>query len=628
MYNTNTRFKILLFFFLFAIGLIVSFITVDILYFSNQLKNTLLKNAVQTIQEKEEYLEKPFQITKNILLSMRKSVHFNKYAIGEKKYQEDIEDMFKTISLNDKNIMQFRYIDANGFEKVRIDRNKIGSNIAIIHNEKLQNKSNRYYFSNSKNNMLEKVWFSNIDLNMEQGKVEKPYKPTLRAILPIKNNGQFNGIIIINYFMKDILDNLVNTPFYNLILLNENGYSLVHYYNNYSWSYYNNKNYTVQQDFPNKYTDIMTKNVNNNSKFLSKKLNIPTSEKMILVLELKSSYLAEQRLEKLNEYIIISFIIIILALIMSFIFSKHFQKLLEHLSNTKDSNRILKSKVREKNSELLIYNEELKNLNENLENRVQEEIEKNKEKEAQLFGQIKMVAMGEMIGNIAHQWRQPLSMISTIASGIKLQYEYKSFNNEDLPIKMNEIVEKTQHLSQTIDTFKNFLNEKKELEKIVLQDVINSSLKIIGSSLKNNNIFLEKKFNENNPIFISTVSNELIQVLLNVINNAKDAILEKKIKNGWIKINVLKSEYEVCISIEDNAKGIPDDIILRIFEPYFTTKHKSQGTGLGLHMSYKIIVENFNGKLYAKNSQDGAILYIKLPLQKNITNCNTIKAEN
>jgi signal transduction histidine kinase len=575
----------------------------------------LLKNAVLTIHEKEQNLAKSFNTTKDILTSMRKSKHFNKYSNEEEIYQDDVIDMFTTIALNDKNIMQFRYIDVNGFEKVRIDRKNIGDKITVIPNSALQNKLNRYYFKDSKSKVLEKVWFSNIDLNMENGKVEMPIKPTLRAILPIKNENKFDGIIIINYFMKNALINLATNHFYNFILINKNGNVLVHHNKDLSWSLYKNKNYKIKEIFPKYYKNILENKLYENSKVISKKLDIPTKEKMILVLQLKKSYLEEQRLEKLNQYIIISLIIIVLAAIMSFIFSNFVQKLMERLSSVKSSNRALKSTVREKNRELLKYNEELKSLNENLEKKVKEEVEKNKEKETQLFAQSKMVAMGEMIANIAHQWRQPLSIISTIASGIKLKHAYNHLNLDELPKQMNEIVDKTQHLSQTIDTFKNFLNEKKVVETIVLQDIIESSLNIIGSSLKNNNIELQQNKIEQAPIMINTVSNELIQVFINLINNAKDAILENEIGTPWIKIEVIKLDEEVHIIISDNAKGIPEDIISRIFEPYFTTKHKSQGTGLGLHMSYKIIVENLKGQLYAKNSEYGAKLYIKLPLQ-------------
>ena len=324
--------------------------------------------------------------------------------------------------------------------------------------------------------------------------------------------------------------------------------------------------------------------------------------------------MAEQRLEKLNQYFIISSIVIVLALIMSFIFSKHLQVLLEHISNTRASNRLLKSKVRDKNKELLKYNEELKSLNENLEYRVQEEVEKNKEKDAQLYEQAKMASMGEMIGNIAHQWRQPLSIISTIASGIKLRHKINQLELETVSSQMDDIIDKTKHLSDTIDTFKNFLIDKRTFDEVVIQDSLNDSINIIESSLKYSNIQLIKDINENEPIKIMTIQNELIQVLINIFHNAKDILIERKIDYPTVHIKLSKVDNMVVIIVEDNAGGIPENIILRIFEPYFTTKHKSQGTGLGLHMSYKIVTESLKGQIYVKNGEKGARFYIQLPL--------------
>ena len=256
----------------------------------------------------------------------------------------------------------------------------------------------------------------------------------------------------------------------------------------------------------------------------------------------------------------------------------------------------------------------LQKSNENLEMRVKEEVQKNKEKELQLFAQAKMAALGDMIGNIAHQWRQPLSVISTIASGIKLRHKFKELKLEEIPRQMDEIVDKTQHLSQTIDTFRNFLKEKKEFNETVLQDTINGALKIIERSLKENSIVLEKKLGEEKPLLITTVSNEISQVIINIVNNSMDAILENKIQDAWVRITLNQSNNNAIISIEDNAGGIPDEIILKVFEPYFTTKHQSQGTGLGLHMSYKIINESLNGKLSVKNGEFGAKFTMVLPL--------------
>ena len=221
-----------------------------------------------------------------------------------------------------------------------------------------------------------------------------------------------------------------------------------------------------------------------------------------MILQIKESYLKEQELGKFYEYALISLIVFVIAMIMSFIFSKYVQELLDNLSNTRKSNRELKSKVREKNRELLKSNEELQHLNENLEQKIEEEIAKNKEKEVQLFAQAKLAAMGDMIGNIAHQWRQPLAIISTVASGIKLRYKYKQLNMDELPGQMDDIVDKTHHLSQTIDTFRNFLQEEKVFKEIILQESIQSSLKIIGSTLKDNNIKLKKDLCEENDIYL------------------------------------------------------------------------------------------------------------------------------
>ena len=365
-----------------------------------------------------------------------------------------------------------------------------------------------------------------------------------------------------------------------------------------------------------------------NGTLISKKLNIPTPEKLIMILQVKKSYLAEQRIEKLNQYALISLIIFILAVIMSLFFSKFIQNLLDHLMHTKKSNKRLKNRVKEKNNELQKTNNELKELNENLELRVQIEIEKNNEKEKQLFAQAKNAAMGDMIGNIAHQWRQPLSVISTIASGIKIQHKFDQLKMETIPSQMSEIVDRTQYLSQTIDTFRNFLIEKKEFKEVILQESINDSLEIVGTTLKDYHIEIEKNLNEENPIKITTMSNELIQVIINILNNSKDALIEKNVTNAWVKVDLIQDDQHTVISIEDNGGGIPEDIIQRVFEPYFTTKHKSQGTGLGLHMSYNIITESLNGDISVENSEHGAKFFIKLPLlhNKNITICNTINS--
>jgi signal transduction histidine kinase/ABC-type amino acid transport substrate-binding protein len=234
----------------------------------------------------------------------------------------------------------------------------------------------------------------------------------------------------------------------------------------------------------------------------------------------------------------------------------------------------------------------------------------------QLVQQAKMASLGEMMGNIAHQWRQPLSVISTCASGMKTSQEYGILKDDEIKSYTKQILKNVNYLSQTIETFRTFLMNRKERKLVVLQDEINVGLEIIKSSLFNNQINLINNIDTIEKIETCITLNELSEVIINIINNAKDIIKEKEVKDGWIKLDLYQESSNAVITIEDNGGGIPKDILPKIFEPYFTTKYNSQGTGLGLHMSYRIIVDSFNGKLYVKNTDNGAKFFIEIPITK------------
>ncbi len=264
---------------------------------------------------------------------------------------------------------------------------------------------------------------------------------------------------------------------------------------------------------------------------------------------------------------------------------------------------------------IVLINDDLKELNTNLEDRVEKEVQINREKEEQLFNQSKRAQLGDMIENIAHQWRQPLSAISTSVSGIQVQKELGILTDDSLDKSIDIVLKTTNHLSETIESFRDFLSQKKEYSDFIVQDEIDKNLNILNATLKNNNIDIIKEYTKT-PLMINSIAGEISQVILNIIDNAKDILLEKNISNKQIIIAILKQNNNyVQITIEDNAGGIEKDIITKIFDPYFTTKHQSQGTGLGLHMSYKIITESLKGKLYVENTQKGAKFFIELPLQ-------------
>jgi signal transduction histidine kinase/ABC-type nitrate/sulfonate/bicarbonate transport system substrate-binding protein len=304
------------------------------------------------------------------------------------------------------------------------------------------------------------------------------------------------------------------------------------------------------------------------------------------------------KIEEKFDYIYVIYITLAIFLIMGFVLFKQFILARQ--------NRLLKEMVDERTKELQV-------LNDNLAHRVQDEVEKNRQSELRLLEQSKMAAMGEMIGNIAHQWRQPLSIISTAATGAMIQKELGVLSDQDLKKNLKLIDENSQYLSKIIDTFRDYLKEKKQYQEVIVQERLKKALNIIQSSLDNNYIELIHNLDEIEPIKIKLVVGELSEVIINIINNAKDVIKEREIEKGWIKIYLEANEAKIIITIEDNAGGISEDILPKIFDPYFTTKHKSQGTGLGLHMSYKIVTESLHGKLYVQNTQYGAKFFVELP---------------
>ena len=222
-----------------------------------------------------------------------------------------------------------------------------------------------------------------------------------------------------------------------------------------------------------------------------------------------------------------------------------------------------------------------------------------KEKEKILYQQSKMAAMGEMIGNIAHQWRQPLSVISVSASGIKLYEEEGLYSKEDTTHFIEAILNSTKYLSDTIDDFGNFCKDDLIKMDFEIKKTIDKTINLLKTE------FIKEKINvvflKESNLYINGIENQFLQVIMNILNNAKDVLVEKEIKNKYIFIDIFMTEKTVCIEIQDNAGGVNEDIIEHIFEPYFTTKHKSLGTGIGLYMSQEIVTKQLKGKLLAYN---------------------------
>ncbi len=254
--------------------------------------------------------------------------------------------------------------------------------------------------------------------------------------------------------------------------------------------------------------------------------------------------------------------------------------------------------------------QELEELNSFLEKKIADEVLKNRDKDAMMFKQMRLAQMGEMISMIAHQWRQPLSTISAIASSLKLDLILGEIDESVLHQSLDKISKHTGYLSNTIDDFRNFFNPNKLKEVRDLDVIIEQAVAIIAASFKQKSIQFTQSVHLSKKVEI--FSNELMQVLLNILKNAQDAFNDKNIDSPLISLRAYEDEYESFIEIADNAGGINEEVIEHIFDPYFSTKDEKNGTGLGLYMSKIIIEEHCGGKISVSNTKEGCQFKISI----------------
>lgn len=265
-------------------------------------------------------------------------------------------------------------------------------------------------------------------------------------------------------------------------------------------------------------------------------------------------------------------------------------------------NLTLKDEVEEQTKKLSV-------LNERLEERVQEELAKRVMQEEMLLCQNRMANMGMMIDSIAHQWRQPLMNINAKLMNISRIIETKENNIDYIDEKVDNIFTITEQMSQTIYDFRNLFKSEKEYQKFELTALINNLLTFMDENLYDISVTLKA----NTPLYTHSYQNELSQVLLTILQNAIEALEEREIKNKEIKVYIYEHSSNIFIEISDNAKGIEEEILEKVFEPYFSTKKKSTGTGLGLYIAKIIMDTSLHGKINVSNTTEGVKFQIIVP---------------
>ena len=254
--------------------------------------------------------------------------------------------------------------------------------------------------------------------------------------------------------------------------------------------------------------------------------------------------------------------------------------------------------------------EKLENLNKTLSTKVENGIAEGKRKDKAILQQSKLARMGAMISMIAHQWRQPLTELSGILMELETATRFKKVNDEHILASIDKSDKMIEYMSNTIDDFRNFYKPDKKKETFDVLDYCTKAINLVNASLDDSSIILDVQVKQNR--LIHGYPTEFAQVILNLISNAKDILVEREIGKPKITL-VIEARGSLCIiKVKDNAGGLDEKNFDLIFDPYFTTKHSSKGTGLGLYISKLIIERNMGGELSVQNDEEGAVFKIVL----------------
>jgi len=259
---------------------------------------------------------------------------------------------------------------------------------------------------------------------------------------------------------------------------------------------------------------------------------------------------------------------------------------------------------------LAAQQKQLEEINRSLESRIENAVAELRKKDDILIQQSRLTAMGEMISNIAHQWRQPLNNIGLIVQSLQLAFKANDLSVEELDEDIAETMKVLQQISETIDDFRTFFSYEKEASSFIVNDLVSRALSFVEPSIKRKGIRID--FDAEPGITANGYPNEYVQAFLNIILNARDALLEHQAQNPTVTIRIFRENGRSTVTVRDNGGGIRDDILPKIFDPYFSTKEQGMGVGIGLYMAKMIIDKKMHGCLSARNVDGGAEFRIEV----------------
>lgn len=332
--------KVALLLLVFSMATIFAFITLEDLLLGNQTHQMSMRNAITKIEEREHFFNDFLDASATTLRALQDSPIFKRFMEypDNPDYQRELQQLFRIVALTNPQIMRLRYLNAEGMERMRIERMQEANTPFFVAKERLQDRASQDYFISSKKRPLEKVWFSKLELNKDHGKLEVPYRPTLRAVLPLKEQEAFGGVLVINYDMDTFLNRFMSLPLYDGILSDGLGNVLMHYESNKNWGVFRNAPASLKDDFSKNAKSMISDHLVMGDNTVAQHLDVPIENGLILILQLKQQYVSDTNSSKNTLYVMVIIIVMVLAGIISMLLSSTIGKLYREINKKLEQN--------------------------------------------------------------------------------------------------------------------------------------------------------------------------------------------------------------------------------------------------------------------------------------------------
>jgi len=589
----NFRFQLISSYIILSILLLSLTVLLQVYLSSLQDKVTFQQNIKVTAEKRVNALSQYLNHKKNEI----RTIAVSPLALSAIENKDDtyLNQYFYDKAIANTDYAQISYIDKHGTKIISINRNKYGDKPYSIKANFSKDKVMQRQIMQIMNTKYLDVWLS------ELGEPKKIVHNELIHIEPILKMGtvvqntqkEVQGIILIEFFIRDYIVDLFSEEVYDTYFIDNQGYYLVHPNYQKNWSkYYSHR--TLKDDFSAQLSQIIE---SSNPLYLAEEhiYTVPfniNNNKYTMIFTQKKSELTKKRENGLTILYVILTVVFISAFLFANLFSKPFDSAYKKLCN--EAEKLHHSTIV-------------------LQQRIIDEVEKNKRQELILQHQSKLSALGELLSAITHQWRHPITRISLLLQNLRINLKMNKKLDDETDTIILSGYEQIDFLSETIENFKNFykFDDKKELFN--LREALTSVINIMCDIFDFHTIKLHIELDDTLKIYGNKVA--FSHVFLNIMNNSKDEIVQRKIKNPRIHIVSKVRSNHIAIFIYDNAGGVIGTSVNKIFDPYISTKAK-EGSGMGLYIARAIVEEKFKGTIVARNIENGLLFKINLEQYK------------